>query len=133
MLHTLLIFEKRSMRILVRKNLISHRKRNKLTSVIYSVTLGAVIFLITSATLTLKSINMQGTFDQADIYIHGGHLNTDDTSIDQLLFADSTDSVLEKYKDKIKSFAYLSPNLNGMQKTDSATFKFSSISRIANG
>ena len=44
---------------------------------------------------------MQGTFDQADIYIHGGTINQDTAGTDQLLFADYTDSVLEKYKDQI--------------------------------
>ena len=71
LLNTLLLWEKRSMRILLRKNLMSHRQRNKLTSIIYSMTLGAVIFLITGATLTLKSITMQDTFAEADVYVTG--------------------------------------------------------------
>ena len=71
LLNTLLLWEKRSMRILLRKNLMSHRQRNKLTSIIYSMTLGAVIFLITGATLTLKSITMQDTFAEADLYVTG--------------------------------------------------------------
>ena len=74
LLNTLLLWEKRSMRILLRKNLMSHRQRNKLTSIIYSMTLGAVIFLITGATLTLKSITMQDTFAEADVYVTGGDI-----------------------------------------------------------
>ena len=67
------------MRILLRKNLMSHRQRNKLTSIIYSMTLGAVIFLITGATLTLKSITMQDTFAEADLYVTGADIRDDQT------------------------------------------------------
>ena len=79
LLNTLLLWEKRSMRILLRKNLMSHRQRNKLTSIIYSMTLGAVIFLITGATLTLKSITMQDTFAEADVYVKGADIRDDQT------------------------------------------------------
>ena len=78
LLYTLLIWEKKSMKILLRKNLMLHRKRNKLTSLIYSVTLGAVIFLITSASLTLKSITNTNTFFEADIWI-AGNLSDDES------------------------------------------------------
>ena len=95
LLYTLLIWEKKSMRILLRKNLMLHRKRNKLTSLIYSVTLGAVIFLITSASLTLKSITNTNTFFEADIWI-AGNLSDDES---QILLAENVDPVLVKYKD----------------------------------
>lgn len=95
LLYTLLIWEKKSMRILLRKNLMLHRKRNKLTSLIYSVTLGAVIFLITSASLTLKSITNTNTFYEADIWI-AGNLSDDES---QILLAENVDPVLVKYKD----------------------------------
>ena len=99
LLNTLLIWEQRSMRLLLRKNLIAHRKRNKLTSIIYSVTLGAVIFLITSATLTLSSINTEGTFSEADVYLVGGKIINYDSEEknDILLMANASDPVLVKY------------------------------------
>ena len=51
LLYLLLFWEKRSMRSLIRKNLIAHRHRNKLTQIIYSLSLGAIIFLLVCATL----------------------------------------------------------------------------------
>ena len=40
-----LIFEGRSLRLLTLKNLIAHQERNKMTSIMYSFTLGFIIFL----------------------------------------------------------------------------------------
>ena len=72
LLYLLLFWEKSSMRILIRKNLIAHRKRNKLSSVIYSVTLGAVIFLIVASTITLMQVTAEfNEFTEADIYLEG--------------------------------------------------------------
>ena len=51
LMYLFLFWERRSMRSLLRKNLIVHRPRNKLTSIIYSLTLGSVIFLLVAATL----------------------------------------------------------------------------------
>ena len=39
-------WEKKSMNILIRKNLMVHKKRNNLTAIIYSLTLGTVIFML---------------------------------------------------------------------------------------
>ena len=52
LVYLLLFWEHSSIRLLVRKNPISHRGRNRLSSIIYSVTLGAVIFLVVSSTMT---------------------------------------------------------------------------------
>lgn len=43
-----LFFEKKSMKQMVLKNLTAHRMRNKMTSIIYSIALGFIIFLIVS-------------------------------------------------------------------------------------
>ena len=51
LIYALLFWEKRSMRILIKKNLVAHKKTNKLTSVIYALTLGCIIFLIEAANL----------------------------------------------------------------------------------
>ena len=101
------------MRLLVRKNLIAHRKRNKLSSIIYSMTLGAVIFLVVSSTLTLQQISASADeFTAADIYLEGWTIptgNTEDAPMpqEQALYANLTDPILEKYQDKIRSFAYV--------------------------
>jgi len=43
-----LFWEKSSMRTMVMKNLAAHKIRNKMTSIIYSIALGFIIFLIVS-------------------------------------------------------------------------------------
>ena len=72
LVYLLLFWEHSSIRLLVRKNLISHRGRNKLSSIIYSVTLGAVIFLVVSSTMTLQQISASSNkFKEVDIYLQG--------------------------------------------------------------
>ena len=56
MLHLFLFWEKSSMKDLVLKNLITHKYRNKLTAIIYSLTLGSMIFLIVVANLQITII-----------------------------------------------------------------------------
>jgi len=49
--NVLLFFERKSMKQLILKNLISHRESNKLTAIIFSLTLGCIIFVVVSANL----------------------------------------------------------------------------------
>lgn len=42
------------MKILVLKNLAAHRESNKMTSIIYSLTLGSIIFIVVAANLQLS-------------------------------------------------------------------------------
>jgi hypothetical protein len=51
--YTILIYEKSSMKLLILKNLSAHRENNKLTTLIYSLTLGSIIFIVVSANLIL--------------------------------------------------------------------------------
>ena len=46
------------MRNMVLMNLTAHRMRNKMTSIIYSIALGFIIFLIVTYNLQLKSIQL---------------------------------------------------------------------------
>lgn len=71
LMHVTLFWEKRSMRELLKKNLIAHRPRNKLTSIIYSLTLGCIIFLLVTATLELNEITAINTLADADIVVRG--------------------------------------------------------------
>ena len=71
LMYVLLFWEKSSMRALLRKNLMAHRQRNKLTSIIYSLTLGCIIFLLVSATLQLNVITSLNTLADADIVVKG--------------------------------------------------------------
>jgi len=51
-------WEKKSMILLIRKNLVAHKKRNKLTALIYALTLGSTIFLIVAANLQIEEITL---------------------------------------------------------------------------
>jgi hypothetical protein len=48
-----LFYERKSMKILVLKNLSAHRESNKMTSIIYSLTLGSIIFIIVASNLQI--------------------------------------------------------------------------------
>lgn len=56
MTYLLLFWEKKSMRALIKKNLVAHKHTNKLTSIIYALTLGCVIFLCVALNLVIKSV-----------------------------------------------------------------------------
>jgi hypothetical protein len=49
--HALLSYEHSSMRMLVLKNLTAHKMRNKMTSIIFSLAIGFIVFLIVSYNL----------------------------------------------------------------------------------
>ena len=51
LVYIFLWWEKSSMRTLLKKNLSAHKQRNYLTSIIYALTLGCIIFLLVSANL----------------------------------------------------------------------------------
>lgn len=53
---TLLFYERQSMKLMIRKNLIAHRESNKLTSIIYSLTLGCIIFVVVAANLQVAEL-----------------------------------------------------------------------------
>ena len=54
LIHLLLFWESKSMKAMLSKNLIAHKQRNLLTSIIYALTLGCIIFLVVSANLQLQ-------------------------------------------------------------------------------
>ena len=53
--YVLLFYEKASMKQLVLKNLVAHKMRNRMTSIIFALALGFIIFLIVSYNLQIKS------------------------------------------------------------------------------
>ena len=69
LLHILLFWEKKSIKILVAQNITAHKKKNQLTAIIYALTLGCIIFLLTSATLQIETINAFDTIAGADIVV----------------------------------------------------------------
>ena len=56
LIKVLLFWETKSMKVMVYKNLLAHSRRNLLTSLIYALTLGCIVFLIVSANLQLRQI-----------------------------------------------------------------------------
>lgn len=65
LVYIFLCWETPSMRVLVLKNLTAHKMRNKLTALIYSLSLGFIIFLIVSYqmqinTSTLSTLKNEG-------------------------------------------------------------------------
>lgn len=51
--YVFVFFEKKSMKMLILKNLNAHRMRNKMTSIIYSVSLAALIYNVVSSKLQI--------------------------------------------------------------------------------
>jgi hypothetical protein len=85
---------------MVLKNLTAHKMRNKMTSIIYSIALGFIIFLIVSYKLQIKSTQLQelsrkGTYFQ---------FQTDER---RSISPDSFDQLLRSYEDQIENFAYV--------------------------
>ena len=57
------------MKTVLRKNMVAHKQKNQLTAIIYALTLGCIIFLLTSANLQIEMINSIETISEADIVI----------------------------------------------------------------
>lgn len=60
---------------MVLKNLTAHKMRNKMTSIIYSIALGFVIFLVVSYTLQIKSTQLQELRQQGTYFKVSSDLN----------------------------------------------------------
>ena len=58
------------MKILVAQNIVAHKRKNQLTAIIYALTLGCIIFLLTSANLQIETINQTSIIDGADIIVN---------------------------------------------------------------
>lgn len=105
----LLFYEKRSMKIMIGKNLSAHRESNRLTSIIYSLTLGCIIFIVVSATLEVEilrtypwgQITWVATYDGTMRYMGNGGIDGYHP-----MRADTVDPVIKRYSDYIDSFAY---------------------------
>ena len=98
-------WEVRGMRILLGKNLAMHKQRNKLTSIIYALTLGCIIFLLVAADLQIQQNLTLNTIKGSDVTIYSKNL-PDWFPIDVQLTAEKLDPFLIKHKDLIKNFGY---------------------------
>ena len=56
----MIFYESKSMKILVLKNLSVHRENNRMTSIIYSLTLGTIIFIIVMANIQIAVATNSG-------------------------------------------------------------------------
>ena len=103
-----LFFERVSMKQMVLKNLAAHRLRNKMTSIIYSIALGFIIFLIVSYNLQLKSIELQQLAE------YGTYLRLN-TKAYSAIDPEQLDPVLKRNSDIIKGFSYITMDSKASQ------------------
>ena len=116
MIYLLLFWEKKSMRTLLRKNLIAHKQTNQLTSIIYALSLGCIIFIIVSASLEIQQIDDLSTVRGVDIDVKANsfYINDEGVCINCLL-AENIDPLLLQYESHIKSFGYETVNLEDVE------------------
>ena len=105
MVYLLFFWERKSMRALLKKNLISHKQTNKLTSIIYALTLGCVIFLSVSLNLLIKSGAAISGTTECDITVTTG-MNTY-----PMMNTTEVDAILQAYQDKIEDFAFVTGDI----------------------
>jgi len=98
----LLFFETKSMKILVLKNLGAHRESNRLTSLIYSLTLGSIIFVLMAAKFEIGLINDPTEHGLIDLkaYVSYGEV-----------YASQIDPVIKKYEDYFENWGYISTRI----------------------
>ena len=107
--YLLFFWERKSMRALLKKNLMAHKSTNKLTSIIYALTLGCVIFLCVSLNLLLKSVQNIGVMPDSDITVYVD--KEAGSTADMDLLASMVDPIIEKYQDQIKDWSYVTIDL----------------------
>ena len=93
--HSILFLETKSMKLLVIKNLSAHRESNRMTSIIYSLTLGTIIFVIVAANLQISLFTTNSLDGNMDLRIEADG---------PWFYAKDIDPVLIQYKDYITSF-----------------------------
>lgn len=117
LLYVFLFWEKKSMRLLLAQNIAAHKRKNQLTAIIYALTLGCIIFLLTSVNLQIETINSLDIIDGADIVVSIPLYNefTDKTGSNFPNLAANFDPILIEYADSIKSSSYVSPEIEQIQ------------------
>ena len=87
---------------MVIKNLAAHRMRNKQTSIIYSISLGFIIFLVVSYNLQISAIALQ------ELQGVGGYLAFETSGDWSLITPDTFDIGLKEAEHLIENFAFIS-------------------------
>jgi hypothetical protein len=98
--HTLLSFEQSSMRMLVLKNLTAHKLRNKMTSIIFSLAIGFIVFLIVSYNLQIKSSSLLNLKKKGTYLVLS-------TKVDKAITPNIFDPIIKKHQDKIAAHSYV--------------------------
>jgi len=97
---------------MIRKNLVAHKERNKLTSIIYSLTLGAMIFLVVCANLTVTIMDFQNGYSNSSIVLESRHglqgQKAGNIYIDPAICL----PIILKHEAEIESFGYISMKVN---------------------
>ena len=70
LIKVLLFWEKTSTKALLYKNLITHKQKNSLTSLVYTLALACIIFLLVTCKLILQTIIADKIIPGADLTIH---------------------------------------------------------------
>mmetsp|Transcript_5162 Transcript_5162/g.7941 ORF Transcript_5162/g.7941 Transcript_5162/m.7941 type:complete len:177 (+) Transcript_5162:1910-2440(+) len=109
----LFIWEKKSMRDMITKNLAAHKMRNKMTSIIYSLALGFIIFLIVSYNLQIKTTQLTA------LQKEGAYLKLN-TMTQTLLTPGQFDPVMRANADLVEGFSYITPDLKNIHQAHSS-------------
>jgi hypothetical protein len=86
--------------MLVLKNLTAHKLRNKMTSIIFSLAIGFIVFLIVSYNLQIKSSSLLNLKKQGTYLVLSTKL---DNVISPIIF----DPIIKKHQDKIAAHSYV--------------------------
>lgn len=123
LVYVLLCFEKQSMKNLVLKNLTAHKMRNKMTSIIFSLALGFIIFLIVSANLQIKSSQL------LNLRRRGAYLQLS-SGYKGIIEPKALDSILRNQTDKLDSFAYTTYDMSKLETQKIKTIQISDRAQI---
>lgn len=99
--YALLFWEKPSMRAMIFMNLKAHRHRNKMTSIIYSISLGFLIFLVVAYNLELQVLQLTEMLNQGAYFMVRAW--GDENSIAPSVY----DPILRNHSASIQQFSYI--------------------------
>mmetsp|Transcript_18017 Transcript_18017/g.30686 ORF Transcript_18017/g.30686 Transcript_18017/m.30686 type:complete len:557 (+) Transcript_18017:920-2590(+) len=123
LVYVFFFWEKQSMRNMILKNLTAHKLRNKMTSIIYSLALGFIIFLIVSYNLQIKTTQLQS------LQAEGSYLLLS-TANQNLIKPDELEKVVMKNMDIIESFSFVTPDLRNVELASVTDIQASDHARI---
>lgn len=105
------------MKILISKNLISHKTRNKLTAIIFSLTLGTVIFLLTVMNIEIELQEALENRAGANLYVNVNPYR--EGSYNYIYINPQKATPILKNNPNVKSFTYSTDNFTTVTTTPS--------------